>query len=131
MLISGYGTQWGDRSVKGMADMLDLVAKYAPAQQPDGYFQFGYIQGRAVTEILEQAVKEGDLSRKGIAKAVVDVSTLTFDGLVGDYKYGAAADREPPRDSTIFKINPAVPVGLEVAKASFVSDAAKAYKIPG
>jgi ABC-type branched-subunit amino acid transport system substrate-binding protein len=131
LLVASYGTQWGDRSVKGEADMLDFIAKYAPSQAPDGYFAFGYAQARAVTQILEQAVKNGDLSRKGIQNALLNVGTLTFDGLVGDYKYGAPADREPPRDSTIFKVNPAVPVGLEVAKPSFVTDAAKSYKIPG
>jgi ABC-type branched-subunit amino acid transport system substrate-binding protein len=129
-IVASAGTEWGDRSVKGQAEMLDLIAKYAPTQAPDYYFGFGYTQARAVTQILEQAVKDGDLSRKGIQKAMVDVGTLTFDGLSGDYKYGNPADREPPRDSTMFKINPAKPIGLEAAKASFISDAAKSYKIP-
>ncbi|HLY83541.1 MAG TPA: ABC transporter substrate-binding protein, partial [Acidimicrobiales bacterium] len=130
-LLASEGTEWGDRSVKGQADMLDLITKLAPSQAPDGYFGFGYVEGRLVTQILEQAVKDGDLSRAGIQKAMADVGTLTFDGLTGDYKYGAPANREPPRSSTIFRINPAKPIGVEVAKATFVSDIAKTYKIPG
>jgi ABC-type branched-subunit amino acid transport system substrate-binding protein len=130
-LVAGSGTSWTDRTNKGQADLLDLLAKLSPSQAPDYYFSFGYVQGQAVTQVLEQAVKNGDLSRKGIQKAMVDVGTLSFNGLAGDYKYGQPADREPPRDTTMFKITPGVPIGLEVAKASFVSDAAKAYKIPG
>jgi ABC-type branched-subunit amino acid transport system substrate-binding protein len=130
-LLASEGTEWSDRSVKGQADMLDLIAKYAPTQAPDYYFGFGYVEARSVTEILEQAVKEGDLSRKGIQKAMVDVGTLSFDGLTGDYKYGQPANRQPPRTTTIFRINPAKPIGLEVAKAAFESDVAKSYKIPG
>jgi ABC-type branched-subunit amino acid transport system substrate-binding protein len=130
-LVAGEGTEWGDKSVKGQVDLVNLVAKLAPTQAPDYYFGFGYYQAWAVTQILEQAVKNGDLSRAGIQKAMADVGTLHFDGLSGDYKYGPPAQREPPRTSTIFRINPAKPIGLEVAKPSFESDAAKSYKIPG
>jgi ABC-type branched-subunit amino acid transport system substrate-binding protein len=130
-LLASEGTEWGDKTVKGQADLVATVTKLAPSQPPDYYFGFGYYEARAVTEILEQAVKNGDLSRAGIQKAMVDVGTLTFDGLSGDYKYGPPAQREPPRASTIFRINPDKPIGLEVAKPSFESDIAKSYKIPG
>ena len=107
-------------------------------EQQIGPARLDLVQGRVavaggaggIAFILEQAVKEGDLSRAGIQKAMVDVGTLTFDGLTGDYKYGPPANREPPRTTTIFRINPAKPIGLEVAKPSFESDAARQYTIP-
>ena len=125
--IAAEGTEWGDTSVPGMKDMLDRLQAYAPSQAPDYYFAFGYNQARAVTAVLEKAVELGDLSRAGILKAMEEVGTLTFDGLSGDYKYGTAAERVPPRTSTIFKINPAKPIGIEKVKYNFETEAAKKF----
>ncbi len=126
--IAAEGTEWGDTSVPGVKDMLDRLQKYQPSQQPDYYFTFGYNQARAVTAVLEQAVKDKDLSRAGIMKAMEAIGTVTFDGLAGDYKYGKIADREPPRTSTVFKINPAKPIGIEKVKYNFTSDAARDFE---
>lgn len=125
--LASEGTEWGDVSVPGMKDMLDRVQKYAPSQAPDYYFAFGYNQARAVTQVLEKAIELGDMSRAGILKAMEEVGTLTFDGLSGDYEYGTAAERKPPRTSTIFKINPLKPIGIEKVKYNFESDAAKKF----
>jgi ABC-type branched-subunit amino acid transport system substrate-binding protein len=125
--IASEGTEWGDTAVPGMKDMLDRLQKYAPSQVPDYYFAFGYNQARAVTQVLEKAIELGDMSRAGILKAMEEVGTLTFDGLSGDYEYGTAAERKPPRTSTIFKINPAKPIGIEKVKYNFESDAAKKF----
>jgi ABC-type branched-subunit amino acid transport system substrate-binding protein len=128
-ILVGEGTEWGDTSVKGMVDMIARIQKYKADQAPDYYFSFGYLQARAVHQILEQAVEDGDLSREGILKAMEDVGTLTFDGLSGDYKYGPVEDREYPRSSTIFKINPAKPIGIEKIEGGYESDAAKEFEI--
>ena len=126
-LLASEGTEYGDPSVKGMKDMVDRIAKFKPDQQPDYYFTFGYYQAEAVTQILEKAVSLGDLSHQGIQNAMDQVGTLTFDGLSGDYKYGPAATREPPRTSTIFKINLDKPIGIEKVKYNFSSDSAKKF----
>jgi hypothetical protein len=81
-------------------------------------------------QILERAVKNGDLSKAGITKATKQVGTLKFDGLVGDYKYGKSAnDRNPPRASTIAKVVAGAPIGLEVVVTNEASDAAKKIKL--
>lgn len=133
-LLAAEGTEWGDTSVKGMADMLDRLQKYTPSQQPDIYFVFGYYQAKAVTELLEKAVENGDLSREGVLKALANLGTVEFDGLTGDYKYGSKiSEREPPRNTTIYKVDPNKPGGLARVKYEYVSDAAKDYelKAPG
>jgi len=128
----GEGPAWGDQSVPGMAKMLADVQQFAPDQRPDQYFAFGYAQAWAMDQILERAVKNGDLSKAGIAKASNQVGTLKFDGLVGDYKYGKAAkDRNPPRASTIAKIAVGVPIGLQAIETNVASDAAKKIKLRG
>jgi ABC-type branched-subunit amino acid transport system substrate-binding protein len=125
VLIVAEGTEWGDTSVPGMTEMVDAATKYAPDQAPDYYFAFGYNQARAMTALLEKAVELGDLSREGILKASNELGTVSFKGLTGDYKYGPAETRNPPRTSTIFAVDPTKPFGLKTVKYNFTSDAAK------
>jgi ABC-type branched-subunit amino acid transport system substrate-binding protein len=121
---------WGDTSVPGMQEFLDRQAKYAPGQTPDPYFAFGYLQGVAMSQILERAAKDGDLSPEGILKAATEVKTLKFSGLSGDYKYGPAQKRNPPRTSALFQVDPSSPVGLKLINGDLTSKAAKKYKPP-
>ena len=58
------GTEWGDTQVPGMKDMMEQVKEFKPDQQPDYYFSFGYLQGIAMTALLEKAVELGDLSAR-------------------------------------------------------------------
>lgn len=123
--IVAEGTEWGDESVPGMKKMVTSAGEYAPDQEPDYYFAFGYNQGRAMTAVLEKAVELGDLSREGILKASNELGTVNFEGLSGDYEYGPAETRNPPRTSTVFAVDPTKPFGLKVAKYNVASDAAK------
>jgi ABC-type branched-subunit amino acid transport system substrate-binding protein len=125
----GYGAPWGDQSIPGMAKMLADVQQYAPDQQPDIYFQFGYGQAWAMDQILERAAKNGNFSKAGITKASDQVGTLKFEGLGGDYKYGkSASDRNPPRDSTIAKAAAGQPNGLQTIETNYTSQAGNQVK---
>jgi ABC-type branched-subunit amino acid transport system substrate-binding protein len=126
--VAAEGTEWGDTKVPGMAEMVKNVEELRPKQEPDYYFAFGYNQARAMTAVLEQAVKDGDLSREGIMKASEDVGTVSFDGLTGDYQYGPAEDRNPPRSSTIFEVDPEKPFGLGTLEYLYESDLAKEFE---
>lgn len=126
--IASEGTEWGDQEVPGMAEMVKNVEQLRPKQEPDYYFAFGYNQARAMTAVLEKAVENGDLSREGILQASKDVGTVSFDGLTGDYKYGAAEQREPPRSTTIFEVDPEKPFGLATKEYNYESEAAKEFK---
>lgn len=128
-MVASEGTEWGDTSVTGMKNMIEDIGRFKPDQQPDYYFAFGYNQASAVVQVLEKAVALGDLSHAGILKATEEVGTLKFDELTGDYKYGKAADRVFPRETTLFKVDPAKPVGLGVVKKNFTTDGAKEFKI--
>jgi ABC-type branched-subunit amino acid transport system substrate-binding protein len=127
-LVVSEGSEWGDTSVPGMAEMLRIKDTYAPDQPPDGYFAFGYNQARAVTALLEKAVELGDLSRDGILAALEDLGTVDFEGLIGSYEYGAVDDRVPPIKSSIFKVDPAVPNGLGIVEKDIEADFAKDFE---
>jgi ABC-type branched-subunit amino acid transport system substrate-binding protein len=125
--VIAEGTEWGDDSVPGMAEMVKNVEELRPKQEPDYYFAFGYNQARAMTAVLEKAVELGDLSREGILKASDELGTVSFEGLTGDYKYGPAEDRDPPRQSTIFEVDPDKPFGLGKLEYQYESEFAKEF----
>jgi len=128
--VMGEGTEWGDRRVKGQADMLDRLARFAPGQAPDYYFVFGYYQAWAVAQVLERAAERNDFTRPGIVRAMESVGTLRFDGLSGDYAYGPPAARVPPRASTLFSVDAAKPLGLAALEVNLQTDAARRYVFP-
>ena len=128
--VLGEGTEWGDRAVKGQADLLDRLARYMPDQAPDYYLVFGYYQAWAVAQVLERAAERGDLTRRGIVRAMEEVGTLRFDGLSGDYRYGPPAERVPPRASTIFSVDRAKPLGLAALAVNVETDTARRYVFP-
>jgi ABC-type branched-subunit amino acid transport system substrate-binding protein len=122
------GTEWGNTSVKGMAD---LISRTSSSQAPDIYYVFGYYQAWAVTDLLNKAVQLGSLSRQGIINALDNLGTLSFDGLTGSYSYGSSpADRVPPRETSIFKVDATKPGGLAVVITNYTSDLAKQYTLP-
>jgi ABC-type branched-subunit amino acid transport system substrate-binding protein len=125
--VVAEGTEWGDNRVAGMKDIVANVKRFKPDQKPDYYFSFGYVQGMAMTALLEKAVKLGDLSRAGLMKASQQLGTVGFDGLSGDYRYGPAADRNPPRTSTIYQVDPSKPFGLGTLKYQYESKGAQEF----
>jgi ABC-type branched-subunit amino acid transport system substrate-binding protein len=127
-LVASEGPNYGDASVKGMSELIRIKDTYAPQQEPDVYFNFGYIQAKAVHALLEKAVELGDLSHEGILKASEELGKISFDGLTGDYTYGPAEDRVPPTKSSIFKVDPASPTGLTLVQADVESDIAKDFE---
>lgn len=129
--ISLEGTEWGDPSVPGMVDLVERAERYAPDQAPDTFFILGYNMARAMTAVLEEAVARGDLSREGVLAASEAIGTVSFDGLSGDYVYGPAADRQPPRISTVFSVDPTKPMGLATAEYGFSSPEAETFEFVG
>ena len=72
-LVASEGVAYGDTSVPGMEELVRIKDTYAPSQAPDVYFNFGYLQAKAVHALLEKAVELGDLSREGILKALEEL----------------------------------------------------------
>jgi ABC-type branched-subunit amino acid transport system substrate-binding protein len=126
-LLASEGPNYGDESVPGMAELIRIQETYSE-QAPDTYFNFGYLQAVAVTQVLEAAVANGDLSHEGIIEAMNGIEVFEYDGLSGDYEWGPPEDRNPPRTSTIFRVNPEAPIGLEAVEVDIESDAALAFE---
>jgi ABC-type branched-subunit amino acid transport system substrate-binding protein len=126
--LAAEGTAWGDESVPGMAQLVKHIAKYKPDQQPDQAFATGYVEAWAAYQILQAAVAAGDLGHEGIVSAMNGIDELDFGGLSGTYTYGPPENRDPPRTSTIFQVDPAVPGGLKTVASDYQADAATSYQ---
>jgi ABC-type branched-subunit amino acid transport system substrate-binding protein len=121
--ISYDGAEWGDMAVPRMQAMMSDLATYRPQQKPDLYFLAGYAMAVATEAVLTKAAELGDLSRGGIVRASEAMGAVDFGGLIGDYAYGPADQRQPPRSTNIFRPDPANAIGLTAVR--------KGYSHPG
>src|SRR6266852_467458 len=80
--IVSQGATWGDTSKPGMKALLDDVAKYAPDQKPDGFFEFGYTESKITYAILKKAIENNDLTRDGLLKAFESLKNVDLGGLL-------------------------------------------------
>src|SRR5699024_10882836 len=94
------GAEWGDESVEGMVEMMEAKDEDIEDQDPDLYFAFGWLQAKAMSQILLNSIEAGDLSREGILDAAESTTELHFDGIVEDQEYGSVDERNPGPDTT-------------------------------
>jgi len=122
------GPEWGDESEPGMREMIADLNQFAPGQEPNVYFQGGYLSAMATAALLEKVVALGEFDRAGILEAQRQLGRVSFGGLSGDWTYGPPDRRNPSRVTTVFRPNAAKPGGLEAVKKNFTTPAAEAYR---
>jgi ABC-type branched-subunit amino acid transport system substrate-binding protein len=126
--MSGDGVEWNDTTAPGMKTLIaELKANgfdnYVAA--PDTGLIWGAAQARVVEAVLEEAVKQGDLSRDGILKAANSIPAVDLGGL------GASIDmvkRLPAVKNTIFKANGSKQLALEVVAKDYGTPIAGQYR---
>ncbi len=124
--LVSQGATWGDTSVPGMKQMLADVAKYAPDQKPDGFFEFGYAESKVTYAILKKAADNGDLTRDGLFTAFESLKNVDLGGLLPNLNYGSSPnDRVPSRDSMVYAIDPTQPTAIKSLSGDFTGVAAK------
>jgi ABC-type branched-subunit amino acid transport system substrate-binding protein len=125
--VSVDAAAFGDTTQAGMVPMMQAFKAQLPDGVPDFYFTAGYTFAQSMDVVLEEAAKQGDLSRAGLAKALTSLGTVSFGGLFGDYTYGAVDTREPPRATNILAIDPAAPGGFGMVAVNHQSPTAKDF----
>lgn len=129
--VVGNGPTWGDRSVAGMRRLVAARRRFAPRSEPDVAFVTGYVQAWAAGQVLDAAVRHGDLSRGGLLDATKRVGSLRFEGLYPDAALGTSAvARQPVRASTVFEADRSVPGGLRAVQSDTASEPAKRFVLP-
>src|SRR5436309_1587469 len=123
--VVSQGASWGDTSKPGMKQMLADVARYAPDQKPDGFFEFGYTESKITYAILKKAVENNDLTRNGLLKAFESLKNVDLGGLLPTVNYGSSPnDRVPTRDSVVYIIDPSQPTSVRDLSGDFTGTAA-------
>ncbi len=123
--IVSQGATWGDTSKPGMQQLLTDVAKYAPDQKPDAFFEFGYTESKITYAILKKAADNGDLTRDGVFNAFESLKNVDLGGLLPNVTYGLSPnDRVPTRDSVVYAIDPTQPTDIKPLSDDFVGTAA-------
>jgi ABC-type branched-subunit amino acid transport system substrate-binding protein len=126
--MSGDGVEWGDKSAPGMKQ---LVAELSAAgfdnyvAAPDVGNIWGFAQAKAVEAVLEQAVKNGDLSRDGMLKAASEVGAPDLGGI------GASVDlakRTPAPKNSIFKADGSKQLAITLLQKEYGTAAASEYR---
>jgi len=124
--LVSQGATWGDTSQPGMAQMLNDVAKYAPDQKPDGFFQFGYTESKITYTILKKAFDNNDVTRDGLLTAFESLKNVDLGGLLPPVTYGSSTnERVPTRDNIVFAIDPTQPTGVKPLSTDFTGGAAQ------
>lgn len=126
--ISFDGAEWGDTTAAGMRALMAARERYRPEQKPDLYYFAGYTMGVGMEALLSKAAELGDLSRAGLLQASSTLGTVDFNGLIGNYTYGPADQREPPRSTTIFRVDPNNPMGLSALRTSYAAPGVETFQ---
>ena len=129
-VVTDQGCGWANigPGCEGSKLMQENMAKFAPDQTPDYYFEFGYVQAMGIHAILEKAVEMRDLTRDGLVKAFEATKTIDTAGLRKKLGYGATCqEKVGVTGSTIWKIDTTQPIALAMV-ADVDSNLAKDYK---
>lgn len=122
--VLGYEAAWGDTTVPGMAQFLQVQQQYSPDQIPDGYYMYGYCLALMESKVLAKAIASGNLTRAGVLQAKLNLGTVDFGGLIPTAHYTPSlgpADRE----TLIAQVAEGSPGFLKVAVPYFTSSAAQ------
>lgn len=111
-VFTGPGDELDNLDNAGMADLQENLKISNADAAPTLQHVYGYIQGMVASAILEQAVKDGDLSGAGVRQALTELGTVSFEGLQADITYGQPEDRVLPTRSTIYRFDGSKPYGL-------------------
>jgi ABC-type branched-subunit amino acid transport system substrate-binding protein len=125
--VLGYESQWGDKSVPGMAQFLADTKKYAPSQIPDYYFMYGYGMAKMETAVLRKAIAAGDLTREGILDAKLHLGSVDMGGLLPPINYTPALG-PVSRMTGISKVSSSTPGFLKGFRAFFKGEAASSMQ---
>lgn len=128
LLIVNSNASFGDEGEE-MEALVAAVEQYAPDQQPDNSLVVGWISGMVTIQALERACELGDLSREGIAAAMVGLE-VHHNGITPDISFGETPEeRIPSRANQIAEINLETTLPSAISEI-FTSDAALTWTLP-
>jgi ABC-type branched-subunit amino acid transport system substrate-binding protein len=125
-LQSGPWAPWG-ADTPGHKAMREALG---PAFTPNDGATAGWAWSYPLKAALEQAFKDGDLTRAGVFKAAAELEKVDYEGMLPDEAGRFAAEPSDGvfRKSVISKPDPAAPTGVTLVKEFFVGDTARDFE---
>jgi ABC-type branched-subunit amino acid transport system substrate-binding protein len=116
---------WGTETPghKAMRDAL-------PSVTPNDGYTAGWVWSYPMKAALEQAVKDNDLSRDGLLKAVKKLNSVDYEGMLpqGAGNYAGDSNATVFRQTGIYKPDETAPTGVSQVKALFEGPTVKDHK---
>jgi ABC-type branched-subunit amino acid transport system substrate-binding protein len=128
--VVGDGTQWGDPTVPGMAQLAnELIASNNRywTENPDTGLTYGWLQAKVFESVLERAIVRGDLTHAGLVAASREIGVVDSAGLASNVDYSAALRLANAR-TTIFNVDGSYRNAIRVLSLAYTSPAAQAYR---
>jgi len=125
--VLGSATQWGNKTVPGMAKFLSDTKQFAPGQIPDYYYIYGYAEAQMEAAVLRKAIQNGDLTRQGILDAKLHLGRVGLGGLMPPLDYSPRLG-PASRMTGIAKVDSGAPTFLKPVSPFFEGTAARGLK---
>jgi ABC-type branched-subunit amino acid transport system substrate-binding protein len=117
---------WGS-DTPGHKAMREALGSVTPN---DGYTS-GWVWSYPLKAALLKAEENGDLTRAGVVKAVKELSSVDYEGMLpeGAGNYAAGANDGAVRASAVYKPDKTAPTGVTQVRDLFVGPTAEAYTL--
>jgi ABC-type branched-subunit amino acid transport system substrate-binding protein len=120
-------TIYGDETAEGMEGLVAAHDKYTPDTTPVWLYTNGYSSALVLTQVIERAIENGDLSRAGMMTAFNSLDELDYKGLQGNMPWGSPEDRSASSDYSILSIDVTTTTGQVLVESNIKGEASKGY----
>jgi len=98
---SAYNVAW-DADTKGNNEMKAALAAAFPDRRASDAFIIGWNEAVTMTEVLQVAIDNKDLTREGLVKAANSIKAVDFGGSAPDQSYAGTPNEYVSRQTAIF-----------------------------
>jgi ABC-type branched-subunit amino acid transport system substrate-binding protein len=139
---STYFALWNAIDTPGMKEVVEQMRKRRPDAPVSDLYILGFINGYVVKTILEQAARNGDMTRAGVLAAATQVD-VDMKGLAPDQSWAGEPNDYIVRESYLYDVDKSIytpdatvsdenaSTGLKLIEGPFASDLAKNYDFTG
>ena len=101
---SYYTVLWGVGESEGMQEAISVMREYRPDAPFDDVYLLGFISGYITTQILEQAISNGNLTRAGVLAAANSI-TVDLKGLAPNQSWRGNPNNNVVRETYLYDVD--------------------------
>ena len=101
---STYTVLWGVGEAEGMQEMISAMREYRPDAPFDDVYIISWIEGYIATQILDQAISNGNLTRAGVLAAANQI-TVDLKGLAPNQTWRGNPNDNIVRETYLYDVD--------------------------